>query len=139
MQRTLNEHTDPVSNAVIVASIEVHRRLGPGLLESAYAECLAREMTRRRIKFRRQVPLFLEYRGDLMAVAAYRMDFVVEDEVVVEVKSQAQLLPLHRSQLLTYLRLGRYTRGLLLNFGCARLADGIKRVVNGWESDSRSR
>lgn len=139
MQRVLSDETDPISAAVIVAAVEVHRRLGPGLLESAYAECLAREMTYRRVPYRREVPLRLEYRGDSVDVVAYRMDFVVDDTLVVELKAQERIIPLYQSQLLTYLRLGRYTRGLLLNFGAARLAEGIKRVVNGWSPANPAR
>lgn len=122
----INEITD----RVLGAAVEVHRRLGPGLLESAYSECLGFEMRRRGIGFRREVVLPLVYdRHRLECV--YRMDFVVEGRVVLELKAEKDLHPIHGVQLLTYLRLGDLAVGLLLNFGAAYLGDGaVRRVVN---------
>ncbi|HYV97747.1 MAG TPA: GxxExxY protein [Gemmatimonadaceae bacterium] len=123
---------DAITESVIAAAIEVHRALGPGLLESAYKECLALEFVARGILFKREQPLEIVYKSTHVPVAAYRLDFVVDNRVVIEIKAQERLIPLYQAQLLTYLRIGKYSRGLLLNFGATRLADGIKRVVNGW-------
>jgi GxxExxY protein len=127
----LNSRSDPVTDAIIACALRVHRALGPGLLESAYAECLAIELSESGLSFQREVPLLVRYREQLVSVR-YRLDLIVESSVVVEVKSLERLIPLHRAQLLTYLRLGDYSRGLLINFGALRLVDGIQRVVNGW-------
>ncbi|MBI3790898.1 MAG: GxxExxY protein [Gemmatimonadetes bacterium] len=119
---------DVRTSRIIGAAIEVHRALGPGLLESAYAACLAVEFAERGIPAVGQLALPVQYKG--IAVAArYRLDFVAFSEVVVEVKSVEQLLPVHTAQLLTYLKLGRYRTGLLLNFNVPALRDGIVRVV----------
>ena len=100
-------------------------------MESAYAECLAIELHEAGLPFQREVPLRMRYRGRDVPVH-YKLDLVVAGSVVVEVKSVERLMPLHRAQLLTYLRLGNYSRGLLVNFGMVRLQQGIQRVVNGW-------
>jgi len=121
-----------VSQAVIGAAIEVHRALGPGLLESAYEECLARELTLRRIPFERQKPLALQYKG-VKLDCGYRVDFLVAEMVVVEVKAADLLLPLHQAQLLTYMKLGGWKVGLLINFHVPLLRKGIKRLVLGLE------
>jgi GxxExxY protein len=126
---------DRESEAIIGAAIEVHRHLGPGLLESAYRECLAMEFSERRIPFQLESPIAVVYKGVRLPVAAYRVDFLVYQCIAVEIKAQEIVLPLHRSQLLTYIRLGEYHRGLLLNFGAARLIDGVSRVANGWIAD----
>jgi len=103
---------------------------GPGLLESAYEECLCCEMTLRGIKFERQVPLPLNYKGvDLDC--GYRMDLLVEDKVIVELKSIEALEPIHDAQLLTYLRLRDAWLGLIINFNVIMLKDGVRRLVNG--------
>ena len=130
-----SDESDPESEVIIAAAIEVHRNLGPGLLESAYQECLALELSERRIPFEREVPVCIFYKGVRFPVAAYRIDFVVFGRIAVELKAQELLIPIHRSQLLTHIRLGGYRRGLLLNFGCARLVDGIRRVSNGWHAE----
>lgn len=119
---------DALSNHVIGAAIEVHRQLGPGLLESAYEVCLAEELGLRRIAFDRQVPLPAMYRGRVLDFG-YRIDFVIEN-IAVEVKALESILPVHRAQLLTYLRLKRLPIGLLFNFHVAALRDGIVRMVN---------
>jgi GxxExxY protein len=131
----MSSEKDRESEAIIAAAIEVHRILGPGLLESAYKECLAMEFTERGIPFEREVPIPVVYKGIRLPVAAYRMDFVVYG-IAVEIKAQETVIPLHRSQLLTYIRLGEYGRGLLLNFGATRLVDGLSRVANGWIAES---
>jgi GxxExxY protein len=124
---------DELTERIIAAAIHVHQTLGAGLLESAYEECFAVELSVREIPFVRQRPLEVIYRDTRLSTRAYRLDFVVDSAVVIEIKAQERLIPLHRAQLLTYLRLGGYSRGLLLNFGAARMADGIKRVVSGWK------
>ena len=119
---------DRITEKVIVFAIEVHRALGPGLLESAYESCLCHEMTLNSVPFQRQVALPVVYKGFKLD-CGYRMDMVVSDEVVVEVKTVERLLPIHEAQLLTYLKLSGLKRGLLLNFHAALLRDGIKRML----------
>jgi GxxExxY protein len=126
--RALNELTE----WIIGAAIDVHRVLGPGLLESAYEACLYDELVKRGMAVERQKPLALVY-GDVSLDCAYRIDLLVEDAVVVEVKSVARLDSVHEAQLLSYLTLSKKTVGLLLNFNVKLLArDGIKRRVNGF-------
>jgi len=122
------EEADRLSNVIIGAALEVHRSVGPGLLESTYEECLAHELTLRRIAFRRQVPLPLVYKG-VRLDAGYRLDLLVEDLVVVELKAVDHLLPVHEAQLLTYLRIAQVWLGLLFNFHAAVLRHGIRRMV----------
>ena len=118
-----------VTRAVIGSAIEVHRALGPGLLlESAYEECLCRELTIEEIPFERQRQLPVEYKG-IKLDCGYRLDLLVAELVVVEIKALDRLLPIHDAQLLTYLRLGGWQAGLLLNFNVPVLKQGIKRVV----------
>ena len=117
-----------ISNKIIQAAIEVHRHLGPGLLESAYEECLCYELSGMGLSFKRQQSLPVEYKG-IKLDCGYRLDLVVEEKVIVEVKSVEKLLPIHQAQLLTYLRLSGLKLGLLINFNSALLKDGIKRMV----------
>ena len=117
-----------ITEATIGAAIEVHRALGPGLLESAYEECLCHELTCRNIAFQRQFPLPVRYKGALLD-CGYRLDLVVSDRVVLELKSVEKLAPIHEAQLLSYLRLGCYKVGLLINFNVALLKDGIVRRI----------
>lgn len=119
-----------LTDSIISGAIEVHRALGPGLLESAYEECLARELALRQIPFERQKSLPIEYKG-VKLDCGYRLDFLVAGTVVLEVKAIDLLLPIHQAQLLTYLRLGRWKVGLLINFHVPLLREGIKRVVLG--------
>ena len=119
-----------LTQRIISAAIEVHRYLGPGLLESTYENCLCREFSNRDIAFERQVPLPVFYKG-LKLDCGYRLDFLVENEVVVELKAVTQLEKIHEAQLLTYLRLAGKKLGLLLNFNVLLMKDGIKRIVNG--------
>ena len=118
---------DVRTEGILGAAIAVHRALGPGLLESAYANCLAIELGRREISFRRQVPLALVYRGHVVE-AGYRLDFLALESVVVEIKSVEAIARVHIAQTLTYLRLGSYPVGLLLNFNVPVLRDGITRL-----------
>jgi GxxExxY protein len=121
----INEITD----RVIGAAIEVHRHLGPGLLESAYEECLCYELSRSGLRFERQVPLPVEYKG-LRLDCAYRLDLLVEGSVLVELKAIEELLPIHKAQVLTYLRAARKQVGLLINFNVEVLKNGLSRIVN---------
>ena len=126
----IERQENDISGKIIGAAIEVHRKLGPGLLESAYEECLCCEMALRGIKFERQVPLPLNYKGvDLDC--GYRLDLLVEDKVIIELKSIETLEPIHDAQLLTYLRLRDAWLGLIINFNVIMLKDGVKRLVNG--------
>lgn len=118
------------TEAVIGAAIEVHRHLGPGLLESAYEECLCQELKLRNIPFKRQVPLPINYKG-LQLDCSYRIDLLVNDELVIELKAMDAILPIHEAQVITYMRLGGWKVGLLLNFGLPMLKQGIKRLVLG--------
>src|SRR5437016_12386344 len=106
---------DLLTEKIIGFAIEVHRQLGPGLLESAYEECLCYELRENRVAFRRQVPLPIVYK-DVRLDCGYRLDIVVDDQVIVELKTVERLIPIHEAQILTYLRLSRLRIGLLLNF-----------------------
>lgn len=122
-----------LTHEIIGAAIEVHRRLGPGLLESAYRRCLYRELSLRGVEYYPEFPLPLEYKG-LRLNCGYRVDCVVKGLVAVEVKSVVALAPIHEAQLLTYLRLGGWRLGLLINFNVEVLRNGIRRRILGWES-----
>lgn len=119
-----------ISGKIIGAAIEVHKKLGPGLLESAYEECLCRELHLRGIEFERQVPLPLNYKG-IDLDCSYRIDLLVEDKVIVELKSIEGLEPIHEAQMLTYLKLRNAWLGLIINFNVMMLKDGVRRLVNG--------
>ena len=118
------------SKKVIGAAIEVHRHLGPGLLESAYDRCLCRELELREIPYQRQKYLDLEYKG-IRVEEAYRLDLLIAGTVVIELKAVEKLEPIFEAQLLTYLRLTQCWLGLLINFNVPVLKDGIKRMVLG--------
>jgi GxxExxY protein len=117
-----------LTRQIIAASLEVHRELGPGLLESAYHACMCRELATRRIPFRTEVALSVDYKG-LHLDCGYRMDLVVAEKVAVELKSVEKVLPIHQAQLLTYLRLSGVRVGLLINFNVSVLRQGIVRRV----------
>ena len=119
---------DPLTRKVIGLAIEVHRRLGPGLLESAYEECLCWEMKQAELNVQRQVALPIVYK-DVKLDAGYRLDILVEGRLVLEVKAVQELLPIHEAQLLTYLKLSGIKVGLLFNFNVTVLKSGIKRLV----------
>jgi GxxExxY protein len=118
-----------LTEKIIGAAIEVHKALGPGLLESAYEECLAHELSLLNVSFQRQQPLPVTYKS-LQLDCGYRLDFVVENTVVVELKAVEGLQPIHNAQLLTYLKLGGWPIGLLINFNVPVLTKGIKRLVH---------
>ena len=126
VQAVLN--VNKTTEAIIGAAIEVHRHLGPGLLESAYEECLFQELKLRKIPLKRQYPLPISYKGTDLD-CGYRIDLLVNDEVVVELKTVENLLPIHEAQTLTYMKLGGWHVGLLLNFNVPILKNGIKRLV----------
>ena len=119
-----------IAKIVVDAAIKVHRALGPGLLESVYEIVLAHELAKRGLKVERQVPISIEYNG-LKFQEGFRADVVVEEKIIVELKSVENIQPVHKKQLLTYLRLADMRLGLLINFGSALLKNGISRVVNG--------
>ena len=114
--------------------MEVHRALGPGLLESAYEECLCRELTLRGIPFERQRDMPLEYKGVKLG-KGYTVDLVIAGKVAVELKAVEAMIPLFEAQLITYLRLGGWRVGLLINFNVPMLKDGIRRKILGFETD----
>ena len=118
-----------ITDAIIGAAIAVHRELGPGLLESAYEACLTHELTQQGLKVERQKPMPVTYKG-LRLDCGYRLDMLVEEKVVVEVKSVKKFDAVHEAQLLSYLRLSGCKAGLILNFNVPLLRDGIKRMVN---------
>ncbi len=127
---------DQITERIIAGAIEVHRRLGPGLLESVYETCLASELLRRGLTVERQRPLAVIYRNEYME-AGYRLDLFVNHQVVVEVKSVAKLDRIHVAQVITYLKLSGARVGLLINFNVERLTDGLRRVVLNFDEPTR--
>ncbi len=126
----MTERINQVTQKVIGAAIEVHKHLGPGLLESAYEECMCHELTLRGSAFDRQMPLPVRYKG-VKLDCGYRLDIVVQNMLILELKACEKIEPIHRAQLLTYLKLSGIRLGLLLNFGVPVMKDGIVRIVNG--------
>jgi GxxExxY protein len=124
----VRDQRDQLTERVIGLAIEVHRQLGPGLLESAYEACVCFELGGAGIRYCRQAALPVKYK-DVLLECGYRMDIVIEDRLVVELKTVDRLLPIHDAQLLTYLRLSGIRTGLLLNFNTALLKEGIRRLV----------
>ena len=120
---------EDIAREIVDSAVHIHMRLGPGMLEAAYEACLEYELTTRSLAVKKQVPMPLRY-NDLTIDIGYRIDILVEDAVVIELKTVQQLLPVHKAQLLTYLRSGNYRLGFLLNFNTVYMRDGIKRVVN---------
>jgi GxxExxY protein len=120
---------DPLTDMIIGAAIEVHRHLGPGLMESAYSRCLQWELSHQGFRVECELPLPVKYKGNPLD-CGYRLDLVVGGEIIVELKSVEKLLPIHDAQLLTYLKLSGLRKGLLLNFNVRLLRDGIRRISN---------
>ena len=118
-----------ISNKILGCAIEVHKQLGPGLLESAYQECLFIELKEQGLKVRKEVPMPITYK-DVKLDHGYRIDLLVEEKVVIEIKTVELLNDVHTAQVLTYLKLGGYKLGLLLNFHVSILKNGIKRIIN---------
>ena len=119
---------EELTEKIIGAAIEVHRELGPGLLESSYQVCLAREFELCGLRFRREIPLPVEYKG-VHLDCGYRIDFIVDERVLLEIKTVEKLLPVHEAQLLTYLKLSKIKIGLLINFNSAVIRNSIKRMA----------
>ena len=124
------ESLNALTETIIGRAIEIHRSVGPGLLEAPYVACLAYELHTAGVRYELQKPIPLLYHG-VAVDCAYRADLVVEDEIIVEVKALQTVAPIHKQQLYTYLRLSNRPLGLLLNFGAATMKAGITRVVNG--------
>ncbi|HEY9500100.1 MAG TPA: GxxExxY protein [Pyrinomonadaceae bacterium] len=126
-------HVNVLTGKIIGLAIEIHRSLGPGLLESAYHQCLVRELELSDIPFKSKLPLPLVYKG--IEVKGYEVDLLVANTVVLELKSVAALAPVHEAQLLTYMRLGGWQIGLLLNFNVVVMKDGIRRKVLNFQEE----
>lgn len=126
-----------MTERIIGCAIEVHKALGPGLLESAYEECFCYELAQNGFSLSRQVPLPVVYKG-IKLDCGYRIDVLIDDLVIVELKTVENLLPIHDAQLLTYLKLYQRSLGLLMNFNVPVLKDGIKRIVNQFQENSAS-
>jgi len=126
--KNAKETIDKLSYEIIGACIEVHTNLGPGLLESAYEQCLCRELSLRGIKFEKQKPLPIEYKG-VKLDCGYRLDIVVDNLVILELKAVDKILPINEAQLMTYLKLSGLNLGMLINFNVKRIKEGIKRIV----------
>jgi GxxExxY protein len=116
-----------ITKNIIGAAIEVHRTLGPGLLESTYEACLFYELEQKGLYVERQVELPIKYKN-VRLEAGYRIDLIVENEVIVELKSVKELLPVHTAQIITYMKIANKSKGLLMNFNVAKLIDGVKRI-----------
>ena len=125
------EQINKLSGIILDSAIEVHKILGPGLLESVYEICLCKELDLRKVRYKRQVSILVEYKGEMLD-ADFRIDILVENEIVVELKSVEILHPVFEAQLLTYLKLADKKLGLLINFNVPRLIDGFKRMINGY-------
>jgi GxxExxY protein len=119
-----------LTSEIISSAIEVHRNLAPGLLESTYEECMAYELQERKLKVERQLELPIIYKGNQLK-QGYRIDLLVDNQVVIELKSVNKIEPIHDAQLLTYLKLANKRYGLLLNFNVPIMKQGIKRLLNG--------
>ena len=124
-----------ITERIIGACIEIHKQLGPGLLESAYEECLCHELAQAGLRFKRQKAIPVSYKS-VRLDCGYRLDLVVEGTVIVELKTVDELAPIHDAQLLTYLKLSGLTVGLLVNFNVPVLKDGLKRIVNKFQEFS---
>lgn len=118
-----------LSKIIIGKAIDVHKALGPGLLESAYQECLGYELKQAGLRVEKELPMPIRYK-EISLDHGYRLDLLIDDKVVIELKTVEELTDVHKAQLLTYLRLGKYQLGLLINFHELRLIDGVKRIIN---------
>lgn len=124
------EEVNKLSGIILDSAIEVHRNLGPGLLESVYEVCLCKELASRGIYYTRQVSLPVVYKGEELD-ADFRIDILIENEIIIELKAVETMIPVYEAQLLTYLKLANKKLGLLINFNVPRLIDGYKRMLNG--------
>ena len=125
--REPGKDSDLLAHKIIGAAIEVHRHLGPGFLESVYEEALCLELSTQKVHYRRQYPISVDYKGQ--SVGEGRLDLLVQDQLVVELKAVETLAPIHTAQLISYLKSTGFPLGLLINFNVTKLKDGIKRVV----------
>ena len=125
---TLSPRTEEIANEIVDASFSVHSNLGPGLLESVYEECLAYELSERNLSFERQLVMPINYK-DQKIDTGLRLDFLVENKIVLEIKAVEALVSVHTSQVLTYMKLGGYRLGFLINFNAPVIKDGIKRII----------
>ncbi len=123
------EDRDELTREIIGAAIDVHRLLGPGLLESTYEECLAFELQDRGMKFQRQLEIPIRYKGRQLKIG-YRIDLLIDRQIIVELKSVQSIEPIHEAQLLTYLKLSNKRCGLLLNFNVPMMKQGVRRLLN---------
>ena len=130
------ERLNKITETIIGAAIDVHRALGPGLLESAYEACMVYDLIQSSLKVEQQKPLSVVYR-EVKLECGYRLDLMIENEVIVEIKSVEKLLPIHKAQLMSYLKLSDCKVGLLINFNVEILKDGIQRVVNNFPDSQR--
>jgi GxxExxY protein len=128
------DRVNPLTEAAIGAAIKVHRALGPGLLESVYLECLVYELQRSGLSVRSNIPLPV-HDDDVRIKLGFRLDAVVNDYLVLELKSVKKLAPIHTAQVLTYLKLSGYPVGLLINFNVTLLTSGVKRLINPWPAE----
>ena len=126
--KEMNRQFSDLSNKVIGVAIEVHRNLGPGLLEKTYQQCLAHELSLNNIRFKMEWPLPVEYKG-IQLDCGYRVDLLVEDEIILELKAVDELLGIHEAQLLTYMKLSAVDQGFLINFNVKKLKHGLKSFV----------
>ena len=126
VEKTVNR--DPLTEKVIGGAIEVHKTLGPGLLESAYQRCLAVELRAQGLAVNTEVPMPVKYKDDILD-CGYRADMLVEDSLILELKAVETILPIHQAQILTYMKLSGIHLGLLINFHQTRLVDGLKRFI----------
>jgi GxxExxY protein len=130
VKKTLRKmETNELTKTIIGAAIEVHRTLGPGLLESTYEACLFYELDQMGVYVERQVELPVRYKKVSLNVG-YKIDLLVENQVIIELKSVKELLPVHTAQIITYLKISNTSKGLLMNFNVAKLIDGVKRISN---------
>jgi GxxExxY protein len=119
---------EDISEKIIRSAIEVHKNLGPGLLESAYEECLCHELNMKNLMFERQKPIPIEYKG-IKLDCGYRIDIIVENKIILEIKAVEKILPVHEAQLMTYLKLTHMRVGLIINFNVKYLKEGLKRII----------
>jgi GxxExxY protein len=124
------EEVNQLSQKVIGGAIHIHKEMGPGLYESVYHNCMMVELRHSGLAFEHEMPVSVSYRGTEVAEDAFRMDFVVEDLLVLELKSVEEIKPVHKKQLLTYLRLAKKPLGLLINFNEEKLMNGVTRIIN---------
>jgi GxxExxY protein len=123
---------DEIAAVIVDSAFKVHKKLGPGLLESAYEACLAHELKKRGLKVDRQIPQPVHY-DDIIIDVGYRLDLLVNDSIIIELKAVENVLPIHQAQLMTYLRLSEKTLGFLINFNTVLIKSGIKRIANNFE------